>query len=48
MAAVLKIDNYFRVPVFIFRKNNVSNLSGQVKSGQRWSGQNRPTDVAGT
>jgi hypothetical protein len=21
-------------------------LSGQVKSGQRWSGQNRPTDVA--
>jgi Carboxypeptidase regulatory-like domain len=22
------------------------NLSGQVKSGQRWSGQNRPTDVA--
>jgi hypothetical protein len=23
-------------------------LSGQVKSGQRWSGQNRPTDVAGT
>jgi hypothetical protein len=21
-------------------------LSGHVKSGQRWSGQNRPTDVA--
>ena len=21
-------------------------LSGQIKSGQRWSGQNRPTDVA--
>ena len=23
-------------------------LSGQLKSGQRWSGQNRPTDGAGT
>jgi len=26
-------------------KNSLS-LSGHVKSGQRWSGQNRPTDVA--
>ena len=27
-------------------KRAVAFLSGQVKSGQRWSGQNRPTDVA--
>ncbi len=28
------------------RPGSIEILSGQVKSGQRWSGQNRPTDVA--
>jgi hypothetical protein len=27
-------------------RKTVKDLSGQVKSGQWWSGQNRPTDVA--
>jgi hypothetical protein len=31
----------------LLRKNNIRiGLSGQVKTGQWWSGQNRPTDAA--
>ena len=33
-------------PVDPCYSSNLLALSGQVKSGQRWSGQNRPTDVA--
>jgi hypothetical protein len=30
----------------LFTGESFNNLSGRVKSGQWWSGQNRPTDVA--
>jgi hypothetical protein len=31
----------------ITSSRNTENLSGHLKTGQRWSGQNRPTEVAG-
>jgi len=38
-------DARHRATTLSLRRNSQC-LSGRVKSGQRWSGQNRPTDVA--
>jgi len=42
-----EFDRVSRIRKWAYKpKKAETDLSGQVKSGQRWSGQNRPTDVA--
>ena len=45
-AALAKAFSPSKIIPLSYRAPSIRNLNGRVKSGQRWSGQNRPTDVA--